>query len=723
VRQARLASIAIGVAFAAAAFLLELGLDEVVGPYPWFVTGFGAVVAASIVGGTKSGITAAGASWFLSGLVLPSIVGAAVFRPVLDALNLGLAAIFGSLVVARGAPPAPVPAVPLPRATRVLAGLTAAIEEFDAVRSPVQVADALARGIVAVTGARGAAVYLRSGRTPAMAIRARSGDVPPGIPERVDASAESTVGEAVRTGRWVSTDDEAALPIVVGRELSGVVLILGPGEGAEGSARAVLGSLVRLAGEALERDLLRLERQAARSEAADAAGRIASFDRLGSELAGAVSVQRVGELVVEHAASALRAEFGLIYVADPGDASWRLVHARGYPVGLAQREAQVTADGDGPVSLVARSRQPVEIDSPEAWRTSFARSSDLPAMTGIRSLIAIPLGDIERVDGILVLGWARSGAPTASDRDALATIAEQGGQALERARLHEQEREANRMQEAFISVISHELRTPITTIVAGSRLLRRRLREMPEAADLTIDIEAEADRLFRIVEDLLVLSRLERRNLSIADEPVHLTRLVDRVIASESRRWPATAFVGPVSGPVRVARGEETYIEQILRNLLSNAAKYSPSGATVRVELEDVEDEIRVRVLDEGPGIARSEVERLFTLFYRSPATAASAAGAGIGLFVSRRLADEMGGRMWAGSRPEGGSEFGFAVASFPVDDADDPFVGFDPQAVELHSVAGPSPTPGTARDNREGGTGGGVVARASTDRAARSRG
>jgi hypothetical protein len=78
---------------------------------------------------------------------------------------------------------------------------------------------------------------------------------------------------------------------------------------------------------------------------------------------------------------------------------------------------------------------------------------------------------------------------------------------------------------------------------------------------------------------------------------------------------------------------------------------------------------------------------------------------------------------MWAGSRPEGGSEFGFAVASFPVDDADDPFVGFDPQAVELHAVAGQSPTPGTARDNREGGTGGGVVARASTDRAARSRG
>jgi two-component system sensor histidine kinase VicK len=247
------------------------------------------------------------------------------------------------------------------------------------------------------------------------------------------------------------------------------------------------------------------------------------------------------------------------------------------------------------------------------------------------------------------------------------------------------------MQDAFISVISHELRTPITTILAGSRLLRRRIGGLPDAEDLAEDIEAESDRLFRIVEDLLVLSRLERRNLSIADEPVHLTRLVDRVVASEARRWPSTTFVKPEQAGVRVARGEETYIEQILRNLLSNAAKYAPAGSTVRVEFDDVGDEILIRVLDEGPGIARTEVEQLFTLFYRSPATAATAAGAGIGLFVSRQLADEMGGRMWARARPEGGSEFGFSVAAFPIDDVDEPPGELDPQAAGVASGTGPA--------------------------------
>jgi signal transduction histidine kinase len=248
-------------------------------------------------------------------------------------------------------------------------------------------------------------------------------------------------------------------------------------------------------------------------------------------------------------------------------------------------------------------------------------------------------------------------------------MADQGGQALERAGLHAREREAQQLQEAFISVISHELRTPITTILAGSRLLRRQLEDGTTADELAADVEAEADRLFRIVEDLLVLSRLERRNLLIAQEPVHLVHLVERVIASEARRWPTHAFVMPDAVPPRlvgVVRGEDTYIEQVLRNLLANAAKYSPSGSTVEVKVDNDADGVAVRVLDDGPGIARAEVEQLFSLFYRSPATAASAAGAGIGLFVSRQLVDAMGGRMWARRRRKGGSEFGFSLAAYP---------------------------------------------------------
>jgi signal transduction histidine kinase len=108
--------------------------------------------------------------------------------------------------------------------------------------------------------------------------------------------------------------------------------------------------------------------------------------------------------------------------------------------------------------------------------------------------------------------------------------------------------------------------------------------------------------------------------------------------------------------------GDRTYVEQVLRNLLSNAAKYGGAGSTVEVIVEPDGGELAVRVLDDGPGIDPVEAGRLFELFYRSPSTAVTIAGAGIGLFVCARLVDAMGGRIWARPRPTGGSEFGFAL-------------------------------------------------------------
>jgi K+-sensing histidine kinase KdpD len=110
----------------------------------------------------------------------------------------------------------------------------------------------------------------------------------------------------------------------------------------------------------------------------------------------------------------------------------------------------------------------------------------------------------------------------------------------------------------------------------------------------------------------------------------------------------------------------------VLRNLLSNAAKYSPVGTEVDVVVERVGDEVIVRVLDQGSGVGAEELGDLFSLFYRSPTTAATASGAGIGLFVCDRLIRAMGGRIWARRRPTGGSEFGFALRAVQDDDVFD---------------------------------------------------
>jgi len=109
---------------------------------------------------------------------------------------------------------------------------------------------------------------------------------------------------------------------------------------------------------------------------------------------------------------------------------------------------------------------------------------------------------------------------------------------------------------------------------------------------------------------------------------------------------------------------EETYIEQVLRNLLGNAAKYGGDGE-VTVTARDKGDSVSVTVRDAGQGLAEEEIESLFDLFYRSPSVLRQASGAGIGLFVSRQLVNAMGGRMWACNNPHGGAEFGFEIPVF----------------------------------------------------------
>jgi signal transduction histidine kinase len=113
---------------------------------------------------------------------------------------------------------------------------------------------------------------------------------------------------------------------------------------------------------------------------------------------------------------------------------------------------------------------------------------------------------------------------------------------------------------------------------------------------------------------------------------------------------------------------EETYLEQIVRNLLANGAKYGGDGPIV-VRASDEGTAVRITVSDTGPGFPEEEGDKLFELFYRSPALARTASGAGIGLFVSRQLIGAMDGRMWAANRPGGGSEFGFEVPIFQTAD------------------------------------------------------
>ncbi len=288
----------------------------------------------------------------------------------------------------------------------------------------------------------------------------------------------------------------------------------------------------------------------------------------------------------------------------------------------------------------------------------------------IRSWLGVPIVRRGEGIGLLEVDSTRRNAFGPGDVELLTTIGRALAGPVDLATRYASEQRARQLRDAFVGVISHELRTPITTIYGTSAMLARRIEEMsPDARGQAVaDIEAESDRLRRLVEDLLVLSRAEGGRVHVEREPVLVAHVVRGFIASEAARWPEHTIDLHVPPTVPLVAAEETYVEQVVRNLVSNAAKYSPPGSTIEVVVEASDGEVRTRVLDEGIGLDGDTAERLFELFYRAPLATRRASGAGIGLFVCRELVAAMGGRIWARPRPEGGAEVGFGLPALPDD-------------------------------------------------------
>jgi len=226
---------------------------------------------------------------------------------------------------------------------------------------------------------------------------------------------------------------------------------------------------------------------------------------------------------------------------------------------------------------------------------------------------------------------------------------------------HDQDVRNREYRDAFMGVVSHELRTPITTIFGMSHLLQQSFTSLPDATvrQHLADIESEADRLHRLTEDLLVISRVEGARLEIDDEPLQIARLVDRIVKSERVRLPERQFTIKMPAFLPLVTGEDLYVEQVLRNYVSNAAKYGHPETTIVISASAEDGGVAVRVVDEGPGLKDQSVDQLFELFYRAPEAARRTSGAGIGLFVCRELITAMKGRVWAADR-HNGAEFGF---------------------------------------------------------------
>ncbi|MBI2724475.1 MAG: PAS domain-containing protein [Chloroflexi bacterium] len=235
--------------------------------------------------------------------------------------------------------------------------------------------------------------------------------------------------------------------------------------------------------------------------------------------------------------------------------------------------------------------------------------------------------------------------------------------ALELEATTERLREANAAKDEFLGLVSHELRTPITTIYGNARVLHEHIAAIgPEDRDMALaDIEHEAERLQRIIENMLILARFDAtQDLDV--EPMRMGEVATEIVAMQRRRHPERAMAIDAGSDLPIVMAQPTYIELVLSNLISNADKYSPPNERIDVRVSVADDEVQVRVLDRGSGLVQEEIEELFSPFYRANHTKALAGGMGIGLAVCKRVLEAQGCRIWASARDGGGSEFGFSL-------------------------------------------------------------
>jgi PAS domain S-box-containing protein len=226
-------------------------------------------------------------------------------------------------------------------------------------------------------------------------------------------------------------------------------------------------------------------------------------------------------------------------------------------------------------------------------------------------------------------------------------------------------KQADELRDVFVGMLSHELRTPVTAIYGGSQVLRRDHVDEATKQEIIGDIITESERLERLVENLLVLARAERHVVVSGEDPVLLRPMLNRVVAEKRRRWPGSRIEVDIEPGLPPITADDASIELVVRNLISNALKYGPSGGLIQVICRQVGETVELTVTDEGKGIDEGMSERLFELFYRTDDAKRQAQGAGIGLFVVRVLVESVGGRAWAVNRPTGGAAFGISLPMF----------------------------------------------------------
>ncbi len=437
-------------------------------------------------------------------------------------------------------------------------------------------------------------------------------------------------------------------------------------------AGLIVGALVRqLRAETELADSRASEAEALRDEIGRRADRLEIVNRCARALASSLDLEEGFRLFVREMRTALAFDRIVFVLAEGGNA--KVIASAGvgettlYPRGTSEPVAGTILE-----QVLERGRAIVRDDM--AANTLYREEHELVA-AGLRSQVVAPLAISGRVLGMISLSRREACAFTPDDAELVALLGRQLATAVENDRAFEAERTAaeelrrlSALRADFVSLVSHELRGPMASVVGCAATLRQRWRTLKadQRESFLALIEEETGRLAALVGDVLDTSRLDAGTFTYSFADVDVGEIVREVAALVDLGQEDVAVRADVSTPLPPVRADRERIRQLLINLLTNAVKYTVAGDEVEVRATAEDGAVAVSVHDHGPGISREEQRVIFEKFGRANTTGGSKPGAGLGLFIARSIAEAHGGSIDVESREGAGATFTVRLPALP---------------------------------------------------------
>ena len=399
-----------------------------------------------------------------------------------------------------------------------------------------------------------------------------------------------------------------------------------------------------------------------RSRAEKAAERMRRLQEATAALSAALVPARVADVVVSAGIAAVDASAGFASVINEKADALELLASRGYAPGDPQSWARLPLSTPVAAVEAARTGEPIWIESREERALRFPEAVRRFGNSEYGAWAVLPLAVESRRIGVLGLSFPRARSFTDGDRRFLLALAQQCAQAMERSRLYREAQAASEAKSGFMAVMSHELRTPLNAIVGYAELLLMGIPETipPRAADQVTRLRAAAQHLLGLIEEILTFSRLEAGQEQLVRAPVPVAQLVQEVetVIEPLARARGLGLVIRAESPDVEVETDPVKLRQVLINLLGNAVKLTDRGEITCTIGTDGPDAV-FTIHDTGIGIAPEHLPRIFEPFWQAEALPARRiAGTGLGLSVTQRLLEALGGTIAVESARGEGTTF-----------------------------------------------------------------